>query len=524
MTVSQREIELKLELDERALARLKTARPPTGFSVERAVTRALRSIYFDTPDLALKADKWSLRVRKVGRSWIQTVKSGTRVSGGLSTPREYEIRVDAPVPDLTRIVNPAIREGLWKRLGGAPLDSVFETDMRRTTRIFTTETGTRIELALDSGVIRAGARDLPLFEAEFELVSGPIEHLFTLATHLKGTENARFSTTSKAGRGYRLLSGKPPHTAEPQTAVTAQIREKDTALDAFRAILRVCRVQIAANRDAIIASDDPEGPHQMRVGLRRLRSALKVYRGHIDPKRFDTLDDTAQTLAARVGALRDLDVLTDEIVAPVQEVASASFAVDALFALIASERKAERQRVREAVLEPGVNRLLFDLGAVAEGDDWRRAPEEDVQPGSSDPLSAPAAVFARAALNKRWKAVVKLGARIDDLTLEERHDLRKRLKKMRYVLEFYQPVFKPKAIKPFLKTLKRLQNVFGYLNDVVMAKQVIELADRAEETEKRGLLIAAGFVTGWHERRAEDAWSHARALWDDTRHAEKFWR
>ncbi|WP_349358450.1 CYTH and CHAD domain-containing protein [Stappia sp.] len=533
MTETQREIELKLELGEDALKRLKSASAPDGFAVERAVTRTLRSIYFDTPDLALKGAKWSLRVRKVGRDWVQTVKAGTGISGGLSTPREVEVTIAAPVPDLTQIQDAELRDGVWALIDGKPLDAVFETEMRRTTRLFTTEAGTAIELALDAGEIRTEAETVPLFEAEFELKTGPVDDLFRLAKTLKGTETARFSATSKAGRGYALLSGGAAP-VRPQNARPAQISAKtDTAETAFRAVLRSCLTQIAANRDAILDTDDPEGPHQMRVGLRRLRSALRVHRKYIDPERHAALDANARALAARVGALRDLDVLTDEIVAPVEAIAGGSVAVDRLHDTIAAERAAERLRLREAVQSASVNEVLFDLGAMAEGNGWQRQAGDDDTPAPA--LTMPVTDFARAALEKRWKAAAKLGVRIDDLTLEERHDLRKTLKKLRYVLEFYQPLFKPKTVKPFLKTLKRLQDVFGYLNDVVMAQKLAELAaargddptgdpDGDPGSDARALMLAAGFVMGWHERRAEEAWSHARAQWDDTRHAEKFWR
>jgi CHAD domain-containing protein len=126
-------------------------------------------------------------------------------------------------------------------------------------------------------------------------------------------------------------------------------------------------------------------------------------------------------------------------------------------------------------------------------------------------------------MHKRWKAAARLGARIDDLDLEERHDMRKALKKLRYTLEFYRPLFQRKTMKPFLSKLKRLQDVFGYLNDVAMARGLVRLvgetaggdADRA---------LAAGFVLGWHEARAARAWQDARALWDDTRAADRFWK
>ena len=520
MTGTKREIELKLELAPDALKRLKTAPAPAGFSVERARTQVLRSIYFDTPAQALRKAKWSLRVRKVGADWIQTVKAGTGVRGGLSTPKESEAQVDAPVPDLTRIHDAELRSGLWELLEGAPLSAVFETEMRRTTRIFRAEPDTVIELALDAGDVRTLEKIRPLQEAEFELVEGPVEDLFRLARDLPGTATARFSPASKAQRGYALLAGEDI-AAAPRLARAVKLSpQTDTAGSAFQAILRSCLDQIAANRDATLALDAPEGPHQMRVGLRRLRSALKIHAKHLPDGSLEALDGEARALAARVGTLRDLDVLADEIVASAGAGAPPAIGLDRLRATVQAAREGARATLRNELVDPSVNALLFDLAALAEG---LRIPSEPQDGDAGAALAAPATAFAARALEKRWKAVARLGARLDDLSLEERHDMRKALKKLRYALEFYKSLYKRKTATPFLSTLKKLQDVFGYLNDVVMAHRLADLLrDRGEVDGDT--MLAAGFVIGWHERRAEIEWDRARALWDDTRHAAKFWR
>ncbi len=527
MTDRKREIELKLELARPAMQRLRTEPAPEGFSVGRAATRTLRSIYFDNADMALRGAKWSLRVRKVGRAWIQTVKAGTGIKGGMSKPREEEAPVAGPAPDLTRIADPALREGLWRLVAGQPLEPVFETVMKRTTRIFETEDGSVIEMALDAGEIRAGERLTPLFEAELELKQGRAADLFRLAAALSGTATARFSTLTKAGRGYALASGETPR-VEAKTAADVDLDPAtDTAETAFRAILVSCMDQIAANRDVTLDSDAPEGPHQLRVGLRRLRSALKVHHALLDGDVRAGLDAAARDLANRVGDLRDLDVLAEEIVAPAAGFAPEGLAADRLTALVLSGREKARAALRAALLHPSVNALLFRIGALAEGDGrWR--PEETDQDGISRKTvpagDTPLAEFAAAALDKRWKAAARLAARIEELTLEERHDLRKELKKLRYTVEFFRPAFAAKKVKPFLARLKTLQDVFGYLNDVVMAGRLADMATSGRGKQPAATLLAAGFVIGWHEARAEHAWENARALWDETRRVRKFWR
>ncbi|WP_306031337.1 CYTH and CHAD domain-containing protein [Stappia sp. MMSF_3263] len=520
MTVTQREIELKLELARPAMQRLRTEPAPDGFTVGRAATRTLRSIYFDNADRALRKAKWSLRVRKVGRAWIQTVKAGTGVKGGMSKPREEEVPVAGPAPDLTRIADPGLREGLWRLVAGLPLEPVFETMMKRTTRIFETVDGSVIEMALDAGEIRAGERIAPLFEAELELKQGRPADLFRLAGALSGTAVARFSTLTKAGRGYALANGETPEIKARTAADVDLDPATDTAETAFRAILVSCMDQIAANRDVTLDSNAPEGPHQLRVGLRRLRSALKVHHALLESEVRAGLDAAARDLANRVGDLRDLDVLAEEIVAPAAGFAPQALAADRLAELVLSGREKARAALRAALLDPSVNALLFRIGALAEGD-GRKLPETGNEAADG---GRPLAEFAAEALDKRWKAAARLAARIEDLTLEERHDLRKELKKLRYTVEFFRPAFAARKVKPFLSRLKTLQDVFGYLNDVVMAGRLADIATSGQRKQPAATLLAAGFVMGWHEARAEHAWESARALWDETRRVRKFWR
>lgn len=524
MTQGTREIELKLEVDADALEELKAAPAPLGYTVDPPRTRDLRSIYFDTADLDLYRAKWSLRVRQVGADWIQTVKSGTSVSGGLSMPKEQEAEVSAPAPDLTRIQDRTLQTALWKQIDGKQVDPVFETRMQRTTRIFRTEEGAEIEMALDAGEVRTRTRTLPLFEAELELKRGQVGDLFALASALNGTSIARFSALSKAQRGYALMRGDDI-TCRPVGAGRVELsRKTDTAESALRAILRSCLAQIAANRDATLEVDDPEAVHQMRVGLRRLRSALKVHRDLLPIALREDLDERARLLATRLGQLRDLDVLVDEIIAPVLNQIPADVAAARLAAVVDARRKAVRKALRTELRAPEVNRLLFALGSLAEAETWPCDPmDADAAAALQEALAMPARDHARRALEKRWKAVAHLGQRIDELTLEERHDMRKRLKKLRYAVEFFQPLFPAKQSAPFIATLKTLQDVFGYLNDVVMAAKLAPIAQ-----EKRGegakLSLAAGFIMGWHEYRAESEWTRARALWDKSRQSRKFWR
>lgn len=520
MTKSAREIELKLELDPVAQEDIKKSGAIAGFNASRAVTKTLQSIYFDTPDQVLRAAKISLRVRKSGRSWVQTAKLGTGVMGGLSSPVEAEHPVKGRALDFSVIEDAGIRTKLEAILANTPVAECFETVMKRTARQLTREEdGTHIELAFDTGNILAGPESHPLTELEMELKSGPASALYEAAKLLLGDVPFRFSPFNKAERGYRFAEGRTDDQIEPFFAEPVIFEKGITAEHAFRDVLRSCLRQITENRLAVLASEDPEGPHQLRIGLRRLRSAFRLFKPVLNPATMAPLDQLARTIAGEAGALRDLDVLIDEIIRPLTGKAPASICFDALLDhLNASRDKDTRATLLTHLKSAEVNAFLLDLAAYTEGRGWLD-PDNFNQ---TELLAQPIEAFAVSALTRQWKKVNRYGKRIDDLTIPERHEMRKAMKKLRYGIEFFECLYTRADVKPLLKRMKRLQDIFGYLNDVAMAESLPEKTSitgaKAQEAAQ-----AIGFTIGWHEAQSQAMWLHAKEYWDATRAVPKFW-
>src|SRR5690606_79619 len=135
-----------------------------------------------------------------------------------------------------------------------------------------------VELALDSGKVVAGEACTPIHEVEFELIEGPVAGLYDLAQLLFPTGPVHFSAMNKAARGYRLARGE---TETPPRARHAGHLDHDataTVEMVARDIFRDCFAQIASNMALLATCDDPDVPHQLRIGLRRLRAAFFVFR------------------------------------------------------------------------------------------------------------------------------------------------------------------------------------------------------------------------------------------------------
>jgi hypothetical protein len=182
--------------------------------------------------------------------------------------------------------------------------------------------GCCIEVALDRGTIRAGDAVLPLAELELESKSATPAQLLAFGCALAQRHALFADERSKAARGYALFSGEPAlsprHASQPALAADLSCRE------AFCTIARECLAQIAANLLGALDSDDPEYAHQLRVGVRRLRSAIKLFEPLL-PERFaSTWQAQLRTLAALAGEAREWDVLLSEILAPVGRLAPES--------------------------------------------------------------------------------------------------------------------------------------------------------------------------------------------------------
>ena len=236
-----REIELKLLLDTRALARLPKTAWAGRSNLAEVKRKRLRSTYFDTPDLALKAAGFTLRVREAGRDLLQTVKAKPRGTGLALDRAEYESPVGAAaaLPDLG-LLPEEVAGTIEKLCGATPPRPVFTTDIRRRTADLKTPDAL-IELALDEGAILAGAEKEPLRELELELKEGAPLALYREALVLLDEVPLRLSLRSKAERGFRLASGGA---ISPVKAAPIELEATATAGEALEAALSSALSQI----------------------------------------------------------------------------------------------------------------------------------------------------------------------------------------------------------------------------------------------------------------------------------------
>jgi inorganic triphosphatase YgiF len=510
------EFELKLDLTAKELDQL--AGNPKLSSGRGRAQKTLRSIYYDTPDHRLHAQGIVLRVRDDGQGFMQAVKLGNGdLRDGVSDRVEIEDRLENGQPSTICIHDKHVRRKVQKAIRGSALTQAFETNVTRTTYRLRTR-GSIVELALDRGETVAMNRRSEICEAELELIRGDPKHLLQMAQTLFAKTAIRPAPMTKAERGYRLLlktrageKAGPVQKPGPVYARAPAIEKGQTCGVAFAEILRAAREQIVSNRIAVLESDEPEAAHQLRIGLTRLRSAHRALEALPDSSpQLRQLETDARTISRAVGRLRDADVTIEDIFAPVAGKPPRQPGFDGLYEALKAHRDAMQTGARLALASEAWTRLLLALTL------WPAMLERD--PALQDPVED----HVDKLLHKRWKKAAKLGRGIESLEGEEQHNMRKSLKKLRYMAEFLAPFYPKNKVGTFVRRLKKLQDVFGYVNDVHMAAGLRDIA-KAHSSEPAPL-IAAGIVLAHHEAEAAEVWRRAPKAWHRLKASGPFWK
>jgi inorganic triphosphatase YgiF len=479
----------------------------------------VRSVYFDTAELALYRHGLALRLRDVQRGYIQTVKALSPGTAGLFDRPEVEALVPGAEPDLDAVSDPALRAALHAetRQQGRPLQPVVETETRRTRRILEKD-GSEIEFALDVGEVRTRAGSTPLCELELELISGSPAVLFDLALALQELVPLRPATRSKPERGFAQLTGISP---QPRRARKLVFRPDASVDDLLAAILADGIAQIVENCAPAEAGADPEGVHQLRVGTRRLRSVLALFKGMLPAEPTLQLREELRWLGNTLGVARDLDVFVDELIGPLVEERIHDGALKRIRDEAVGLRAGAYEGMRVALASPRTTRLVLSLGRFQAARTWR----DQLLSVESARIFGPARQVALPLLEKRHRRVLRLGRSMDQKTPAELHALRIQLKKLRYASEFLRGLFPARRADAYVGRIAGLQDVIGHLNDGATAERLLGgLLDHMEADVGVAHQRAAGFAMGWASHRAGEHMTHLEKRWKKFRKERPFWR
>ncbi|MBE7521878.1 MAG: CHAD domain-containing protein [Burkholderiales bacterium] len=507
------EIELKLAIAPERVAALRAH--PALRDVVRGACRSDRlvAVYHDTPDRRLLNAGVALRVRRLGASFVMTVKgppAEDAASGIVSRP-EVEWPVAGDAIDTMRLATTPWRAVFAKALRRGPLAPVFTTRFTRTSWPLSFPDGTTATFALDRGEIEAGVRRAPISEIEIELEAGDPARLLDLAERLAADLPLSIEPRSKAERGFALAEGA---TIEPSRARDIAHAAGASAGSAIAATIAECLRQVERNAVGLreASARDPEWVHQLRIGVRRLRSCLALAEGIVAPNRIESLrNDTRWTLDA-LGPARDLDVFAGETLpralADLERSTDAATRGAAAVRSLARRAAARRRAAHaDALACAASGRFTRFLLAVS-----RAAAEAPAGPASGEP----AARLAARILERRAARLARAGARLARAGSEERHAVRIAAKKLRYATEFFAALFPRKRTRVYRDALAGLQQVLGEWNDAAVAPRIAAtIAGPAAVATVAIEAWAAGRASD-AARRLDDAWAHfvaAKPFW-----------
>ncbi|RTZ39991.1 CYTH and CHAD domain-containing protein [Candidimonas sp. SYP-B2681] len=487
----------------------------------------LHACYFDTEDHELATAKIALRVRKEGDHWIQTLKSP-----GPDELSRNEINHPRPdrTLDLSLYEGTSVEKTLTKLQ--APLTLRYETVVDRLVLIRKTKTST-IEFAYDQGIIKAGELELPICELELELMAGGTDPLFEEAEQWLRKFGLILDLRSKAERGDALarvassIDATAPRVqslssavqfaplCKPRRAGTITLEPELSMPAAYRLCANDCMNQIIRNATflaGVDASDTAEITrveyvHQLRVGIRRIRSCWRFFKKWVDINEAELGAELHRHFLV-LGQARDADVV--ELVVTPRLIAAGMPALTLpTHDLIDHTQALAASADFQAILLTLLNHLLVvdAPGGLQESVESRLPVDQKIQdkgetakPSQTESGKKLGKEFSKR-LNKRLDALCQQGIHFVHLPIEGQHRLRKRVKGLRYSMEFAASLLSNKSFSALRDTLTDAQHTMGDLNDLYMAEDYyLRLAESQTQA-----LFAVGWLRAMQEQKKAEA-------------------
>lgn len=487
------ETELKFQLDPQAFDKLLA--DPKYFS-SAAVTRDQISTYFDTSRHALRTAGLSLRIRRIGDRFIQTVKAESAATASLFARAEWERDVAGDVPEI---------DGMTEKLSNALAESseggiapIFAIAVKRTSVVLTRK-DSRIEMVADRGAIVADGREIAICEIELELLDGDPAGLFLAAREIAARVPLKLGLRSKSERGYGLLAGEIAGTAIKAESVL--LTPDMPAGEAFVTIIGACLRHFRLNEDMLVATEASEPLHQARVALRRLRSALSIFRPMMKGPDLDRLKTELKWISNLFGEVRNVDVMIGRIQ---DEPASHK---------LRAARERRYDRLLKALSSRRMRLLAIDLAEWLSVGSWW---DDDAV---SDLRTSSVSVFSGDVLDRLRRRIKKNGRHLEDIDDDARHDVRILAKKLRYSGEFFAGLYPTAKARRrhahFLAAIEKLQSALGDLNDLASGRALLA---------ELGVADGAVLLSSTRKHKPGRLLAKAQNSLDDLIDAKRFWR
>jgi len=245
---------------------------------------------------------------------------------------------------------------------------------------------------------------------------------------------------------------------------------------AGRKVLRKLFMEMAGHQASVLSGTDPEAAHDMRVTVRRMRAALDLFEDFLPHRATKTQVHALKQLGGLLGEVRDLEVMLAGAQAYLQSLAKTQ---QLAFAPLPDFLQARQSAAREPLL------------ALLEGAEFADYLQASIRFLSEDPGTTPAPVkpgrpgrvceLVPGLIHERFGVLRTFEAQLTGLSLEQLHELRGAVKRLRYAIECFQEPLGPQA-RLLLACVKQVQDHLGWLNDANVAARMVQEFLQQHET------------------------------------------
>src|SRR6516225_8346289 len=348
---------------ERALLKMTGANPTDSTT--------LTSTFYDTDAGRLRHDGLALQVRKQNGQYTQIVDTAD-IKGELPlTCREWEDVIDRERPDLRA---PNSGGQLPEALSEDELRARFTTVVQRTLCRLEPDASTQIVGAVDKGEIRTteSGRTEPIYEVELQLKRGDPAALYGTGLRLLEIAPLHIEPRSTAERGSLLLDST---TAKPQTEHSLPFELKpDMTVDESLRKIGLGGLRLFLRNELAALAGVSDGIHQMRVAVRRLRSAVASMKRMLPQEQYEWVSQELRWLANILAAARNWDVLSSSLLTPVRSVLPNDQDLVELCCICERERQSAYKNADAAVRSRQYTAALLKLSLWFASCSWRNQP------------------------------------------------------------------------------------------------------------------------------------------------------
>jgi CHAD domain-containing protein len=478
-------LELALEPDEaRRLPRLLHGSGP-------ASATALRLIWHDTADFALAADGRTLLEHRRGRRSTWRLE---RLTGPSAV---------AP--------HPALAEGSELAELNAALPAPLVPMVRFAGRVRRRSAPDEVEVAVLAGTLEVSAASRRCCRA---VLAGPPGAVAELADRLAARLHLSVPAASLAAEALAFAGRQP---ARRRRASPAAPPDHPVG-EAFAFLVgRFAEILLHEAAQATPAMSEPV--HQMRIAVRRLRSAIGLFDRATRCPELAAGKAGLRLLAGALGPARDWDVFVGDTGRAVAAAFAGEARVQRLLRAAERHRLAAYATLQHYLASAEFRRMVISLAVLAEARPWEAAGiAGDAEAARRAELqTAPMAGFAARALEKRLRRLhALLNGNVETLPAETLHRLRLSGKRLRYAAEFFVPSFSGRGAKRFVRRLARLQEHLGHLNDAAVAASLMAKLGPAHA-------YAGGVVRGFVAARSAGAREQVGRAWRKFARLGSFW-